>query len=56
MFGIHDTAVILAFLLCIASGILCLIYGVIQWNKGSEEPKTEDATWLEHEIEIDQKL
>ncbi|HPS53336.1 MAG TPA: hypothetical protein PLK08_07280 [Phycisphaerae bacterium] len=56
MFGIDDISVILAFILCIASTILCLIYGIIQWNKGFEKPKTDDAVWVKHEIEIDDKL
>ena len=56
MFGIHDKSVLLAFLLCIGSTILCLVYGMVQWNKGPDEPKSEDADWVKHEIEIDNKL
>lgn len=56
MFGIHDTSVLLAFLLCIISTLLCLVYGIVQWNKGSDEPKSEDAAWVKHEIDIDNKL
>lgn len=56
MFGIDDIGVILAFVLCIASTVLCLVYGAVQWNRGFVEPRTEDAVWVKHEIEIDEKL
>ena len=56
MFGIEDISVIVALILCIGSTILCVVYGTVEWNKGFEEPKSEDAAWLEHEIEIDEKL
>ncbi|ABR54904.1 conserved hypothetical protein [Methanococcus vannielii SB] len=40
MLGIKDPVVLLAYLLCIGSTLLCIIYGVLNWNKGSEtEPE-----------------
>jgi 4-amino-4-deoxy-L-arabinose transferase-like glycosyltransferase len=56
MFGIHDTFVLLGFAMCIGSTLLCLVYGMAKWNSGSDEPKGEDAAWVEHEIKIDEKL
>lgn len=34
MFGIHDIWIILAYVLCILSAILCVVYGIVNWNKG----------------------
>lgn len=33
MFGLTDTSIILAYLLSVASSLLCVIYGIINWNK-----------------------
>lgn len=43
MLGIEDTYVWLAYLLCIASTLLCVIYGVISWNRGAEPVQAEDV-------------
>ncbi len=56
MFGIESTSIGLAYLLCILSTILCVIYGLVCWNKGGEEVKTEDKTWLKEEKELEQEL
>ena len=45
MLGIDDPVVLLAYLLCGASTLLCLIYGVFNWNKGQDEVLPEDAMW-----------
>ena len=36
MLGIEDKYVALAYILCIASTLLCVVYGVINWNKGDK--------------------
>ena len=58
MFGIEAPAVWLAYLFCLLSSLLCVVYGVINWNKGADptEVKTEDKIWLEEEKEIEQEL
>jgi hypothetical protein len=56
MFGIEATATWLAYLLSILSALLCVVYGLLNWNKGREEVKTEDQTWLEEEKELEQEL
>jgi hypothetical protein len=33
--GIPDPQVWLAYLLCILSGLLCVVYGVLNWNRDS---------------------
>ena len=36
MLGIPDAGIWLAYILCIASAILCVVYGIVNWNKGDE--------------------
>ena len=49
MLGIEDPYIALAYVLCVASGALCVIYGLINWNKGDEPVKAEDVKWAEEE-------
>ncbi len=52
-----DTGVGLAFWLSIASGVLCVVYGVIYWNVGSDEvPVAEDAAWEQAETAVNEEL
>lgn len=34
MFGISDTSIIIAYLLTVGGAALCVVYGVLNWNKG----------------------
>ena len=58
MFGIEDFSVSLVYLLCILSALLCLVYGIVNWNKG--EPDVQDvsktANWEEEETNVEEKL
>ena len=57
--GIPDFWIWSAFLLCIASALACVIYGLINWNKGSNIEKNqidEEARWEEKEKEVVEKL
>lgn len=56
--GIPDPWVWLAFVLSIASALLCVIYGLKNWNKGGvEDPPQEIKKWAEEEkSEIDDAL
>ena len=57
MLGLHDPWIIGGYLLCILSTLLCVIYGIINWNKGEEEQiKEEDKKWAEEEDKIGEKL
>lgn len=56
MLGLGDVWVFMAYLLCIASAILCAVYGFIKWND-DEEPYTDEAKrWAEEEAEIEKTL
>jgi hypothetical protein len=37
MFGLTDPAIWIAYLLTIGGTLLCVIYGVINWNKEDKE-------------------
>ena len=57
MLGLHDPWIIGAYLLCILSTLLCVFYGIINWNKGEEEQiKEEDKKWAEEEDKIGEEL
>ena len=36
MFGLGDMAITCAIMLCIASAVLCVVYGAINWNKSDD--------------------
>ena len=54
MLGIEDKSVILAYLLCIISALLCIVYGIITWNKGDDSIESEDIHWVEEEKKVDE--
>lgn len=60
MLGIPDLSISLAYILCIAAALLCLIYGIIMWNKGGGEDEVvemeEEAKWQDKENIIEEKL
>jgi heme exporter protein D len=59
MLGIPDFWVWSAYLLCILSAILCVVYGILNWNKGGDDEASqieEEAKWEEKEKEVDATL
>ena len=56
MLGIDDKWVALAYLLCIGSTLLCVVYGWLNWNRGEEEVKPEDVRWAAEEDKAEEKL
>jgi len=53
MLGIEDKYVSGAYLLCIASTILCIIYGLFNWNRGGTEVDQTDIHWAEEEKKVE---
>jgi cytochrome b subunit of formate dehydrogenase len=52
-----DLGVSLAFWLTILSTLLCVVYGMINWNKGDEENNEALLKkWAEEEKEINEEL
>lgn len=57
MLGIPDFWIWLAYVLCIASTLLSVGYGLIHWNKGGEADLSGDtAKWAEEEDKISEEL
>lgn len=56
MLGIEDKYVSLVYLLCIASSVLCVIYGLVNWNKGADETREEDLRWAQEEKKVEDEL
>lgn len=59
MFGIPDFWVYSAFILCVLSTLLCVIYGALNWNKEAEneiEEILEESKWEIEESKVVEKL
>ena len=56
LLGMQDSWVAAAYILCILSSIICVIYGAINWNKGVHTPDAEDEHWVEEEDKLEQEL
>ncbi|MDD2534620.1 MAG: hypothetical protein PHC86_07970 [Eubacteriales bacterium] len=57
--GIPDFWIWSAFLLSILSAVACVVYGVMNWNKGADaEPAqvSEEATWEIEEHKVEENL
>jgi len=56
MLGINDPVIATAYLLCILSTLFCVVYGVLNWNKGDEPVLAEDKKWVEDEKAVADEL
>ncbi len=56
MLGIDDSFVALAYILCLLSAILCVVYGVFMWNKGEEDVAPDDIKWVQEEKKVEEEL
>lgn len=54
MFGLSGFAVPLGFALCILSTLLCVVYGVKNWNKGyiQEEELKKEEVWKDEDEKV----
>jgi len=56
--GIDDPVIVAVYLLCIFSTLLCVIYGIVNWNKEGELEAVEikeEAAWETEEDEMEKK-
>ncbi|WP_414469458.1 symporter small accessory protein [Methanobacterium sp. ACI-7] len=56
--GIEDPWIWGAYILCILSMLLCVVYGALNWNKGGEneeEQIREEIEWHKKEKEMEEK-
>ena len=56
MLGIDDPLVWLAYLLCLASTALCVLYSWRNWNRGDDRLQDEDRQWARKEDRLEQDL
>jgi TRAP-type C4-dicarboxylate transport system permease small subunit len=56
MLGIQDNWVALAYILCIASTALCLVYGFFYWNKDGAQADAADKKWIKEEKKVEEEL
>lgn len=56
MWGINDSWILAAYLLCIGSAALCVVYGLVTWNKGQEVEEAGDAAWVAEEKKLEEEL
>ncbi len=58
MLGIEDPWIWGVYILCILSTLICVIYGIINWNRGGEleaQEIVEEAAWESKEEEMQEK-
>jgi hypothetical protein len=56
MLGIEDKWVALAFVLCLASSALCVVYGFLNRNRGDHTVEEDDIRWAAEEDKAEEKL
>ena len=59
MLGMGDLSIFAAYVLCILAAIACVVYGIINWNKGADTEAREieeEQEWEKAEKDISEKL
>ncbi|HOC45517.1 MAG: hypothetical protein PHT96_07865 [Syntrophorhabdaceae bacterium] len=59
MLGFSDPWIFAGFVTTILSALFCVIYGILNWNRGSTEKEgdyREEIQWEREEIELIEKL
>jgi len=56
MLGLGDFWVFLAYILCIGSALLCIVYSFLRWNENVEDVLPSDVSWLTEEAQIEQEI
>lgn len=57
MLGMADIWVALAYAGCLLSALLCVVYGLLMWNRNPDSGTTpEDADWAREEDEVRDKM
>jgi hypothetical protein len=54
--GVDDPWVWGVYLLCISSTLICVVYGVLNWNNGDEvedSELSEETAWVEQEEKME---
>jgi hypothetical protein len=57
MLGLGDFAIFAVYVLCILSAVVCVVYGIIFWNRGADKEEPEvGKQWEETEKDITENL
>ena len=56
MLGIDDPYVLAAYILCLAGTALCVVYGLLNWNRGDVAAPPSDQQWVAEEKKIEEEL
>lgn len=58
MFSIPDPGVWVAYLLCLLSAALCVVWGICCWNRDDrvEEPPEEVKQWTDEEKKVEKEF
>ncbi len=58
MLGLDGIAVPLGFILTVLSTLLCVVYGLKNWNKGyvTEEEMQQEQVWKEEDAKVKETL
>ena len=59
MLGIKDPWIIAAYLSSVLSALICIAYGVYNWNRGGENESqelSEEAKWEKDELSVEETL
>jgi len=59
MLGLQDNSIFIAYMLSILSALGCIVYGLLNWNKGdNDEPKQiqEEQNWDTDEQKLNETL
>ena len=54
--GIKDNLISLVYVLCLLSALLCVVYGLISWNRGGAAVEPEDVKWAAEEKTVEEDL
>ncbi len=59
MLGMEGVGVFLAYIMTLAAAALCVVYGVMNWNKPKEEEVSreisEEIEWEKHDPESEER-
>ena len=56
--GINDPWILGAYVGCLLATLLCVVYGILNWNKGGEDEEKqikEEVGWHDKEKEMQEK-
>jgi hypothetical protein len=56
MLGLADPWIAAAYILCILSSLLCVVYGALNWNTGAEAVGETDTQWATEEEKLEDEL